>query len=349
MLVNSLNNFPEELRSFISSAGEQFLEPLSILAVAESLTDEVAIKLVALTGLSELNAKRFVNALHFADFVIERNSEWNFSATVRRFFDNNLDIQNDLVFEAHSLLFNISLEGKVECAGETIPRYLLSGVGRAYHKSPIQAKEGLKFYAETALTLTSGSHWLLGKLAIAQQAKGILPPEAIEPPFIRGMTLYREGRRTEAEAYLKKVAASQETRLEVAIACHIVGRLAAQKPGRFGQAEELLRKSISIGEEIGHRHHQAQALHTLGQLLGKNRNRAEEAEELLRRSLNIGEKTRNKNHQAQVLFSLGKLVWERDPEEGRSLLKQSVQINKSIKNFWAVRMVTEELAKRTSE
>jgi tetratricopeptide (TPR) repeat protein len=236
------------------------------------------------------------------------------------------------------------LSGDPIAAGDTIPRYLLSPVGKAFHRSPNSVPDGLKYYVEAAGTEKSGSQWLLGRLAIEQQEQGILPKEAIEPPYIRGMTLYREYRISEAESFLKRVISSDEIREEVAISCHLVGKIWSKKPGMKVKAEDLLRRSLALLEKLHDQHGQAQALHTLGQLIGKDRNRVSEAEELLRRSLEIGEKIKNKNHQAQVLFSLGKLIWEKNQSEALQMLERSIELNRKVP--WARKMVQRELDKR---
>ncbi|MGE6314543.1 tetratricopeptide repeat protein, partial [Shewanella baltica] len=287
MPIKDIRGLPNELQQFFAAAGNVFIKPFSILGVAESLTDEVATELVMLTGLPEKKAIQFVRALHFCDFVVERNSEWHFSQNILEFLNKRIDIHSELVQKAHQTLFDIAIKGDVKSAGKTIPRYLVSGIGRAYHKSPSSPKEGLEYYSQAANKLADGSQWLLGKLAIEQQSRGILPASAIEPSFIRGMTLYKEQRYEDAEKLFRRVILSKEIRIEVAIACHIVGRQIGRKAGGFTEAEELLRRSIELLKQVNDKHGQAQVLHTLGQLLGKDRSRAKEAEELLRRSIEL--------------------------------------------------------------
>ncbi len=325
MLVDNVKDLPKELSSFFSAAGKMFVNPLFLLGVPESLTDEVAVKLAVIAGLTEKQANGFVKALHFCDFVVERNSEWHFSPKIINYLNEKIDFKNELVQKAHKLLFDISLNGDIECAGKTIPRYLLSDVGRAFHKSPMNPEEGLALYSVAANKVTSGSQWLLGRLAIAQQERGVLPFDAIEPSYIRGMTLYKEGQYKEAESFFRRVISSNEVRIEVAIACHIVGRLTAHKSGGRKEAEELLRKSLKLLEQLNDRYGQAQVLHTLGQLLGKDRNRAKEAEELLRKSIKLDP---TQHGQAQALHTLGQLLGKdrNRAKEAEELLRQSLEI-----------------------
>ncbi|MGR1254812.1 tetratricopeptide repeat protein, partial [Aeromonas veronii] len=123
-------------------------------------------------------------------------------------------------------------------------------------------------------------------------------------------------------------------------ALHTLGQLLGKDRSRAKEAEELLRRSIELLVQVNDKHGQAQALHTLGQLLGKDRSRAKEAEELLRESYSLD---KTKNGQAMILFTLGKLIWDKDPVEGRRLMLESVKINKTINNQWAVNMIEKEL------
>jgi tetratricopeptide (TPR) repeat protein len=386
--MNIAVSLPDDVKAYLVAAGEKFQSPLYALCAAESLTDEVATQLATVAGLEENEAIRFVRALHYADFVIERNSEWHFTSQMRSHLSAGLINQPKLFSAAHSLLFEISVTGDPKCAGESIPRYLLSGVGKAFHKSANSPADGLKLYTEAASMELVGTQWLLGRLAIEQQEQGILPSGAIEPPFLRGMTLYQERRFNEAEDFLRRVIKSEENREEVAISCHLVGKIDSRKPGMQAEAEELLRRSIGIGEKIHHEHHLAQALHTLGQLIGKDRNRVKEAEELLRRSLALLEKLHdqhgqaqalhtlgqligkdrnrvkeaeellrrsletskhNMNHQAQVLFTLGKLIWDIAKPEAEQMLRRSLEINRISKNHKMQKMVQVELDRRLKE
>ena len=282
---------PDDLNAFLAAAGQIYLRPLYALAAAESLTDEVATQLAIEAGLEKADANRLVTALHFSDFVIERNSEWNLTAQSRGYLSERLIEQREFCSSIHAFLYEISTTGDPTCAGDTIPRYLLSNVGKAYHKSPTSPSDGLKLYAAAADLELTGTQWLLGKLAIEQQEQGILPNNAVEPPFLRGMTLYREKRISEAEGYLERVTKSDEVREEVAIACHLVGKIKSRKPGMQVEAEELLRRSLLIGENLRNKNHMAQVLFTLGKLIwDKNR---PEAEQMIERSIELNRLTKN--------------------------------------------------------
>lgn len=299
-----------DLKVFFSAIGDPARRAMCALSAAESLTDEIAVLLSETAGLRTNEANAFVEALHFADFVVERNSEWHFASEVRRYLEVQLNEYGELRREAHSLLFDIAADSDPKDAGDKVPRYLTNGIGSAYHRSAISPTEGLDLYAKAARNERSGSQWLLARLAVEQQRSGVLPAEAVEPPFLQGMALYREGRIHEAETYLQRVARSKQIRTEVAIACHILGLLKSD--------EGLLRRSLKQLQTLKDLSGQAHVLHTLGQLVGRERKRTTEAEELLRESLAIeetlGNDTGYKFGQVLVLNTLGQLLGR---EKGR--------------------------------
>jgi tetratricopeptide (TPR) repeat protein len=261
-----------------------------------------------------------------------------------------------------------------------VPLYLFSPAGKAYHHTALSPESGIDLYQE-AYGLSTSQQWLAAKLATEQQKLRIIPKGAIEPAFLHGMVLYREGDRAEAEQVLRQVAYSPEERIEVAIAAHIVGRSLWRTNAH--EAEKLLRRSLKIGEALGNQHHQAQVLHTLGQNLWRTNAReaeqllrrslkmletlgdrygqaqvlhtlgqklwqtnAPEAEQLLRRSLEIGEALRNQHHQAQVLYTLGKSLWPSDHVQGEALLLKSLEINRRANNRGGEQIVIAELRRR---
>jgi hypothetical protein len=64
---------PDGLKIFIGGDPKR-LKALEVLSAAVSLTDELAVKLlVEILKYDEEEAKRFIEALHGCDFIIERN------------------------------------------------------------------------------------------------------------------------------------------------------------------------------------------------------------------------------------------------------------------------------------
>lgn len=315
---------PSVLEAFFASAPPWAASSLPALAVAPVLTDEIAALLLDSLDVQQAQSRRLLRALHLSGLVIERNSEWELRPDVRDHLLSSLSA--DTAMRLHSVLLDRS-RGDKEGAGIRIPSYLVNGVGEAYHATAIGGAEAVDVYSRASHSETSGREWMLGQLALEQQRRGVIPAHAIEPAFINGMLAYREGHYREAEGLLEPVARSDESRLEVAIAAHVVGKL-FQRRRLFRDAEELLRRSLKLGEDIGNRHHQAQVLHSLGQLLW-NKNRRE-GERLLRRSLKLEEDIGDQHGQAQVLHSLGQKLWNRDPEEAEEFLRRSLKLLEDI-------------------
>jgi tetratricopeptide (TPR) repeat protein len=307
----------------------RFLEPaqraLTVLGTAVSLTDDVACLLIRECAPSEFEPDSIVRCLHNCDFVIERNSEWHLAPAARRSLQTRLRQEEGLARQAHNLLLRIASQssGHIE-----VPSYLKSQVGLAYHTTAIDPDEGLRLYAGCYAPGLTGAAWLVGTLAEEQQEAGFLPATAIEPNYYRGLTAYLEGSWFEADRCLTLVAESQQVRIETAIAYHLLGVMNSKRRFKLKRAEDLLRSSLSIGEAIGDRYHQAQVKHTLGTVIQGRK--PEEAEELLRSSLSLGEAIGQRHHQAQVKHSLGMFLQYRNPREAEALLRQSLSIEEEM-------------------
>ena len=176
------------LQAMLESSSVPVRRALLSLGAAESLTDWVAVELASKAGLSAEQSVRLVKGLHFADFVVERNSEWHFAAAARSFLSASLQRDPGFWRRSHSLLAGLAASAQSSDAYEKLPVYLVNGVGKAFHTAAVSPEDGLHYYACLALGGRSGAQWLLGCLAVEQQTRGILPASAIEPPFIRAIT-----------------------------------------------------------------------------------------------------------------------------------------------------------------
>jgi len=78
---------------------------LIVLAAAESLTDEIAAYIMELVGFEDPSS--VVEALHFCDFVFERNSEWNLAPDVREYLIGRLRERPELYRAAHDRLLAV--------------------------------------------------------------------------------------------------------------------------------------------------------------------------------------------------------------------------------------------------
>ena len=333
------------IQDFLETAPDGAVRVLQMLAVAESLTDDVAREIYELDPIKGVSASLFVRALHYADFIVPRNSEWHIVPEVRRELQG-LDVANpDIVEAAHSVLMRHGEEEDRALAGSVIPGYLFTDAGHAYHKAALgKTDEAFALYARAAAGPLSGAQWLASKLAEEQEARGVLPPGSIETTFLRAMVLFREGKRNEAEPLLRLVAETDESRIEVAIAMNILGNHIGWRNAH--EAEAFFRRSIEIDEDLGNQYGVAQTLHSLANLIRRDWNRRDEAEELYRRSIEIGEEIENQYHVAQTLHSLANLIG-RDRnrrDEAEELDRRSIEIGESLGDQYGVAQRLHSLA-----
>lgn len=317
---------------------------LRALAIAESLTDGIVDEIYALAPIANVSSGLFIRALHYADFIVPRNSEWHLVADVRRELLAMQPGGEGLVKAAHELLLARSSQAKAQADRAEVPRYLFTAAGQAYHKAELGITDpALALYAEAASGPLNGPQWLAAKLASEQEARGIIPPNYVQVLFLRGIVLFREGRRREAMPLLEKVARSESPLLEVAIAKHIFGNhIARRQPG---EAETMLWRSIEIGREIKERDHEAQVLHSLANVIGRDQHRAKEAEELFWLSFDTRSE-RDRFGRAQVLHSLANLISRNraQAKKAEDLYWGSVQIFKDIHNGLGEAQVLHSLA-----
>ncbi len=344
---------PISIQEFLEIAPHGAARALQILATAESLTDDTARQLYDLAPVPGLTAELFIHALHYADFVAPRNSEWYFSSTARGELQGLHAADTVTVTEAHRLLATLATEGDRALAGSRIPAYLFTPAGKAYHLAGTgDLQQALSLYGRATSGPLTGAQWLAARLASEQEELGVLPRGNIETLFLRAMVLVREGNREGAEPLLRLICASKEVRIEVGIACHLLGLLVARQRDAAHQreAEQLYRRSIEILEELGNRFGVAQTLHSLANLLARDRNpdRQREAEQLYRRSIEIGEETGNRFHVAQALHSLANLLArDRNPDrqrEAEQLYRRSIEIGEETGNRFHVAQALHSLA-----
>ena len=143
---------PRGFCAFLDSAPAGSLKALLALGVAVNLTDEVAVKLITDCAPDGFEPIDFVGVVKTCDFVISRNSEWYLEREVRFWLAANLAKYEDSVFvtTCHEILKNIMFSSKLEQAGKTVPAYLFTPAGRAYHEVPFSHTLGLEFYKEAS-------------------------------------------------------------------------------------------------------------------------------------------------------------------------------------------------------
>ena len=322
---------PSIVQDFLEAAPPGTARVLQLLATAESLTDHSARAIYEMAPVHGLSADGFLGALHYADFIVPRNSEWHITSNVRREFQALSAADPEIISKAHRSLIDIAIKGDRSLAGTMIPAYLFTNAGRAYHLAALgQWEEALALYGSASAGPLTGAQWLASELATAQEESGVIPRGAIETTFLRAMVLFREQRWREAEPLFRRLAATDAPRREVAIAMHILGNLVSRRNG--AEAERLYRRSIDIGEEIENRHHVAQTLHSLANLIGRDSRRRDEAEGLYRRSIDFLEDVGDRNGVAQTLHSLANLIGRdlRRRDEAEGLCRRSIDILEDV-------------------
>jgi tetratricopeptide (TPR) repeat protein len=337
-----------ELDAFVA-ADATVERALSVLSGAASLTDDLAQELLAILDTPATRATQLIEALHACDFIVERNSEWHLAPRAREPLREMLRADSARSKRVHARLFELAGSAGDSYTGE-LPTYLTEGPGAAYHGAFLSHEEALSAYAAFANAPLTGQQWLASRLVSEQTELGVLPGDALEVLFLRGMVMYREGRRYEATPLLRKVATANKRTRDVAIAAHLVGRLDARRFRWRKRGERLLRRSLDLLEDLGDVAGVAQVLHTLGQAVSRDRKRSAEAEDLLRRSLELEEDLGDKAGVAQVLHTLGQtLSRDRDRSaEAEDLLRRSLELREGVGDLASVAQVLHTLGQALS-
>ena len=333
---------PPVLGTFLHECGEQVAARLRVLAAPYSLTDNVAVALLELSGFDGANARLWARAVRLSELTVERNSEWYIPAASRQSLLARCSAEELRAADGLLLSFVSNQRPHAE-----VPAYLRTFSGLAYHKSRLDLEEGLQEYRNGAFGVCDGTYWLAGVLAAELQDVGVIPRDELLPTFIQGMYEYKEGRRREALARLRQVAVSPLLLLEVAISKHLVG-INDRNPI---QAKELLNDSLRILRELNNTFGVAQVEHSLGNLLSEQGRRWSEAEELYRDSLRIAKELGHEFGVAQVEHSLANLLARQRGSwsEAEELYSDSLRILTELNNTFGVAQVEHSLANLRSE
>lgn len=252
------------VHDFLDEAPSGTARVLQGFAAAESLTDFVANRIYELDPIEGISAEQFLEVLHLANIVVPRNSEWHFVTKCRMDLQLVNAADAEYLSAVHQLLLDQGDEDKRALAGSQIPAYLFSKTGRAYHTAALgNIKLSLTLYSEIAKSAPFNEQWLAGVLAEEQQVARVLPESAIEPAFLRGMSLYNEKMFGASEPYLRRVTSSKSCRREVAIALHLVGVIEAHRK-RLDEALVLFNRSVALYEELVMQHGLGMVLNSRG-------------------------------------------------------------------------------------
>lgn len=254
--IGYLNDLPQDVNA-----------ALEMFSVAESLTDDVASKILELNPIAGISADRFLRLLHSTNYVIPRNGEWYIEPTFRRVMlarakSSSLDLS-----KVHELLRKLGEQHDTSLTREAIPSYLFTNAGRAYHSAALgHIRESLSEYAQSAMGEDEGELTLAASLAMEQRTNGVLPHDAIEPDFLMGMSRYRNHDRDGAFPFLLRVAQSKEIRSEVALSRHLLGTIVARQ-GRQDDALTWFAESLRVYQRLKLPHSSAYVLNSRAAVL----------------------------------------------------------------------------------
>lgn len=326
-------------------------EGMAVLAAAPSSTDSMARLALAELGYDV----DLVTQLRRFGFLTEAGGEWRLNRDLRTIaIDRALKSDQATWTNAHEFYLAQASDDSVDA-----PTYLWSGPGVAFHTAEIDHPEGLEIYRELAHIESSVISKQSLILAKEQTTRGVIDANSVEFAFLEGMSFYRNGRKRESIAILRKISGLDDESQEVAVAQHLVGHwdclrgLAEDRQS----ARDLLTRSHQIGEDLHDLRHLAHVKHSMALCILKDagsdqtsRVERRRAVALLRESLSLLEAADDEFGRAKVMHSLGRALTA-DPErrsEGSRLLAQSRQIGIDLGYMRHVQIVDKTVAKMRS-
>ncbi len=265
---------------FIEEAPGELAECATLLSCAIAHTEYTSSALLENFGKSLTNL-RYLKA---CDFVLVSNGQWRFKQRER------IDLLRRLANDRESFVRANTLMLALNTGEGSLPEYLLTAAGQAYHHCNLSPKEGLEAYRRTFSTGNAGQQWLTAKFSEEQQEVGILSA-SIDLLYFRGMVAYREGRVAEAERCLRRVAQSNAYSVEVGIAKHVYGNILRRKNHRNKDAGLLLRSAYQMLSDLGEINSVGLVALSLAVYTGEDN--LAESEKLLREAMAVGEEYGN--------------------------------------------------------
>jgi len=334
------------LDDFLQDAPAGVGSTLAALACAESLTDEVAGEIYMKVPVPGLSAEQFLSAFKYSGLTEPRNSEWNLNHELRDELVRSDLLSSGTKHSVHRYLAKLGENTNLrDMAGKTVPTYLFSEAGLAYHSAGAgKIDDALEHYSRASLGPFNGAQWLGAKLVEEQEQTGILEKGRVETTFLRAWVMLRQGRKKEAMALFGRIAETNAEKREVAISLHLLAN--NLPPRRSDEAENKLRRSIEIGESTDNRFHVAQTLHSLANLLSRQEGRWDEAETAYRDSIEMLDSIGNRFGVAQTLHSLANLLSRQEGrwDEAETAYRDSIEIGESTDNRFHVAQTLHSLA-----
>ena len=339
------------LDEFLDGAPDGVGPTLAALACAESLTDEVAREIYERVPVPGLDAEQFLSAFKYSGLTEPRNSEWNLNHELRDELVRSEFLSSEVKHAVHGYLAELGKKDDLrDQAGRTVPTYLFSEAGIAYHLAGAgHPEDALEHYSRASLGPFNGAQWLGAKLVEEQEQTGVIPEGRIETTFLRAWVMWRQGRRKEAIDLFETIARTDAEKREVAISLHLLGN---SRPARRAKdAEAELRRSIEIGESIDNRFHVAQTLHSLANLLSKQDRRWDDAETAYRESIEMRAEVGDRFGEAQTLHSLANLLSKQDKnwDDAEKAYRESIETLESLGDRFGVAQTLHSLANLLSK
>lgn len=319
------------------------LPELALLSAASSLTDDLASSAMAEFGF----ASDAVQVLLGLGLAVEAGGEWRVRPDLRsEAILYATSSASELWRDAHRYYFGIASESPADAT----PLYLKSGPGLAYHASEFDPQLGLEGYRLVAHIDSLATSLTSVRLAEEQSRRGVIDQESPTLVFLRGMTLYRMGRLSEAIDILRQIAALNEGTREVAVAQHLVGHwdCIRSSAGDPESARKLLKDSHKNAVKRHDMQHLAHVKHSMALcILKSSPTRQGTAIRLLRQSLQLVRDSGDTWGEAKVLHSLGQALsgTPTGSSEARDLLTSSLSIGQQLGYLRHVRSVEESLSR----
>ncbi|TBT88390.1 hypothetical protein ET989_00015 [Propioniciclava sinopodophylli] len=319
------------------------IDELALLAAAPSLTDEMASRAFAEFHFS----RKIIDALNSLGFIVSAGSEFRLSEELRAKIISRQS-GGSLWKQANTHFYARASEAQY---GESLPEYLVTGPGLAYHGLEVNTEIGEQAYRDVAHIDSLRVSLEARRLGFEQASRGLIHFESVGLLFLQGMTIYRLGSRTEAIGVLRRVAHAHEDSREVAVAQHLVGYWDCMSRGGIGgtkSAQELLRASHKSAAKRQDQWHLAHVKHSMALCMLKSKPQERRGPiQLLRASLELTREIGDRFGEAKVLHSLGQAL-ARDPgskKEARLLMNQSLSLGVELGYIRHQALVLQSLVK----
>ena len=242
----SSHKLPSPVQVYLEADISGMEEALAALAAPLVLTRDLALQLLEKASDLGMESAFLWEALTCSTLLVHRNSEYHLEPECRASILAHLPPMHEVQQWLADLVKNGHPSDEL---GIEWPTYLFGPVGTAYHCAELNPEEGLRLYAKGFSHKHNGTQWMLGRAAEEQQFRRILPSEAIEPLFLRGINLYQEGRKHDALPLLNQVAQSRIDRQEVSISIHLLGVMKFHS-NALPEALALFDQSIAIYDRL---------------------------------------------------------------------------------------------------